>query len=203
MSDALRDDLRRRLDEARRALSEEDLRARSERATSRLADWLAKHPPANGLVGLYRPLEPNRLGEADPSGLVRSPALAEVHFAFPRVLDRFHCTMDFAVPMHASDWVKGVYGNLEPRPELPAVNPHEFDVLVVPGVVFGRGGERIGRGGGYYDRYLMRASGALRAAFGFEFQLLDESVPQADWDARMDLVVTDRETVETSARPSI
>lgn len=200
MSDALRDGLRRKLDEARRALSADEVRARSERAAANLAHWLAKHPPARGVVGLYRPLEPNRFGEADPSTLARLPEFSALHFAFPRVLDRFHCRMDFAIPMHASDWVKGIYGNLEPRPELPAVDPHEFDLIVVPGVVFGREGERIGRGGGFYDRYLMRASGALRVAFGFDFQLLSESVPQADWDARMDLVVTDREAVETGSR---
>lgn len=197
------DELRRKIADLQKNLSADEVRYRSEKAVANLADWLTKHSPDLGLIGLYRPLEPNRLGEADPLAFAGLPEFAQAHFAFPRVIDRFHGEMDFAVPIRPSDWVTGVYGNLEPRPELPAVDPHEFDVVIVPGVVFGATGERIGRGAGYYDRYLMRAGGALRIAFGFDFQLLTAPVPQADWDARMDVVVTDHRAIETFARPSV
>jgi 5-formyltetrahydrofolate cyclo-ligase len=197
------DALRRKIAELQKNLSADEVKYRSGKAAENLAGWLAQNAPVGALIALYRPLDPNRLGEADPCGVVTDPALAEFHFAFPRVLDRFHKEMDFAVPIHPSDWVNGIYGNAEPRPELPAADPHEFDVIVVPGVVFGALGERIGRGAGFYDRYLMRASGALRIGYGFDFQLLKDPVPQEDWDARMDVVITDHRTIETFARPSV
>lgn len=196
------DELRRKIAELQKNLSPEEVKYRSEKAVANLEGWLAKHASDIGLIGLYRPLEPNRFGEADPCAIAGRPAFAKSHFAFPRVLDRLRKEMDFAVPIRPSDWIPGVYGNLEPRLELPAVDPHEFDVVIVPGVVFGATGERIGRGAGYYDRYLMRAGGALRIAFGFDFQLLTTPVPQADWDAKMDVVITDHRAIETFARPS-
>lgn len=195
------DALRRKIADLQKNLSPEDVDSLSGKASANLASWLGKGAPEPRIVGLYRPLEPNRFGEADPSALARDPAFSKTHFAFPRVLDRFRRTMDFAIPIHPTDWVVGVYGNPEPRPELPAVDSREFDAIVVPGVVFGTAGERIGRGAGFYDRYLVRAGGALRIGFGFDFQLLNDPVPQADWDARMDVVVTDRRAIETSARP--
>ncbi len=168
-----------------------------------LVEWLDKKRVPREVIGLYRPFIPNRFGEADPSALTEIPPFAESHFAFPRVTDRIHREMDFAIPMHPSDWIVGAYGNLEPTTDLPAVDPHEIDIVIVPGVAFGRSGERVGRGAGFYDRYLMRAGGALRIAFAFDFQLLTEPIPQADWDARMDVVVTDREVFETNARPPV
>jgi 5-formyltetrahydrofolate cyclo-ligase len=197
-------DIRRYIAELRKNLRPEEIEAGSARGTENLAAWLTRENPSKlGMIGIYRAFGPNQHGEADPSALMRVASLAKSHFAFPRVLDRFNSEMDFAVPIHETDWVTGVYGNPEPRPDLPPVDPNEFDVIVVPGVVFGLSGERIGQGAGYYDRYLVQASGALRVGFGFDFQLLAEPVPQNDWDARMDAVVTDLRTVETSIRSSL
>jgi 5-formyltetrahydrofolate cyclo-ligase len=117
------------------------------------------------------------------------------------VISRFDGEMDFSIPIHPSDWSIGVFGNPEPRTELPETDPGEIDAIVVPGVVFGAGGERIGRGAGFYDRYLSRARSALRIGFAFDFQLLEEEVPQSEWDARMDVIVTDRRIVEPSGGP--
>ena len=196
------DELRQKIAGLQKDLSAEEVKYRSEKAARNLADWLKKNAPVGGLIGLYRPMDLNPLGEANPCGVVIDPDLAELHFGFPRVLDRFHREMDFAVPIHPTDWVAGIFGNLEPLRELPAADPHEFDVIIVQGIVFGATGERIGRGAGFYDRYLMRSSGALRIGFGFDFQLMKVPVPQEDWDARMDVVITDHQTVETFARPS-
>jgi len=194
-------DLRRYIAELLKAQNPAEAAAKSALAVANLAAYFSKNPPK--MVGVYRNSEPNGLGEADPLAILKAPALAGAHFAFPRVVDRFNSEMDFAVPIHRTDWVKGVFGNPEPRSDLPAVEPHDFDAIVIPGVVFGLKGERIGRGAGFYDRYLMQASGALRIGFGYDFQLLNEPVPQADWDARMDVTVTELRTIETSGRSSI
>lgn len=193
---------------ARRAsLSPVEVETGSAKIIERFCAWLTAHPnrpnSAAGfasLIALYRVLEPNRDGEVDPQMLLGRPELADSTFAFPRVLDRFDRLMDFAVPVHATDWVRGVYGMAEPRYELPAVNPAEVDYFIVPGVVFGVRGERIGRGGGYYDRALAAGKGALRIGFAYDFQLIEEEIAQEPWDAPMDVIVTDRRLIEVSGR---
>jgi 5-formyltetrahydrofolate cyclo-ligase len=81
------------------------------------------------------------------------------------------------------------------------VDTGDLEILVIPGVVFGIGGERIGMGAGFYDRFLVQAKGALRAGFAFDFQVLGEPIPQNPWDARMDVIVTDQRLIEVEARP--
>jgi len=80
----------------------------------------------------------------------------------------------------------GDFNILEPQNE-----PYkgDFDLIVVPGVAFDRNGNRIGRGKGYYDRFLCRHLNVKRIGICFDFQLVDE-VPAEPFDIRMDEVIT-------------
>lgn len=72
----------------------------------------------------------------------------------------------------------------------------EIDAVVVPGVAFDREGRRLGRGGGFYDRLLVRLSERCPAiGFAFAAQLVDR-VPEEPHDLRVAAVVTDAEIVE-------
>jgi 5-formyltetrahydrofolate cyclo-ligase len=195
------DELRRKAAERLKRLSPLEIASRSSLAVENLADWLAKNASPDSVVGLFRPPEENVWGEANPYSLISHPGLAEYHFAFPRVIDRIDRGMDFAIPIAESDWAKGVYGNPEPWTDLPSVDPLDLEVIVVPGLVFGSLGERIGRGAGYYDRFLASAPASIRIGFGYDFQLESGPVLQAEWDARMDFVATDLRLVETRIRP--
>lgn len=55
----------------------------------------------------------------------------------------------------AEGLAEGAFGILEPRATIP-VEPGKIDVMVVPGVAFTKEGERLGRGKGFYDKYLSR-----------------------------------------------
>ena len=55
-----------------------------------------------------------------------------------------------------ADLVVGVHGVREPRAGLATVEPEELDVVLVPGLAFDRTGGRLGRGAGFFDRYLSR-----------------------------------------------
>ncbi len=197
-------DLRLRLRAKRKALSENDSAERSRNIAARFAHWLTPRrleiEARGGIVASYRPSEPNLEREVDPSYMRGCEELAWANFAFPRVVDRFAYEMDFAVPLHESDWVRGAYGLVEPRYELPAIDPAQLSLCIIPGVVFGLNGERIGRGAGYYDRLLAKAPGALRVGFAYEFQVLAEPVPQAAWDAPMDVIVTEERVLEFDPR---
>ncbi len=70
----------------------------------------------------------------------------------------------------------------EPPESAPLIEPEELELLLIPGVAFTPAGHRMGRGGGYYDRYL--AAPGLRAALVgvcFAVQIV-ESLPIAEHD---------------------
>ena len=71
--------------------------------------------------------------------------------------------------------------------------PEALDVVVLPDLLFDRAGNRLGYGGGFYDRFLAnRAPQALRVGLAFAWQLADTDIPTEPHDMRLDLVVTER-----------
>lgn len=68
------------------------------------------------------------------------------------------------------------------------VPPDEIDLILVPGAAFTKAGARLGRGGGYYDRYLPQTH-ALKVALARSGQLFDE-LPTEPHDVKVDIVIT-------------
>lgn len=70
-----------------------------------------------------------------------------------------------------------------------------IDMVVIPGLAFDRRGYRVGRGKGFYDRFLCQQDfQGVRCALCFHEQLLDR-VPFEAHDVPMDLIVTEREVI--------
>jgi len=136
------------------------------------------------------------------SELPTAPLISELSrrgfsVALPRVLDG---------ELEARTWKPGdpmsetSFGALEPI-DGEAVDPRDVDIVVTPGVAFDRAGGRVGYGGGYYDRFLAEArDDTLLAAVGFSVQVLDEPLPGGRFDRRVDVIVTESETVRCRAR---
>ena len=77
-----------------------------------------------------------------------------------------------------------------PKPTFSVPRGGEVDLWICPGLAFTRRGERIGFGGGWYDRFLAAARPGSRAwAVAYDFQLV-EKIPQGPHDRRLDGVVT-------------
>lgn len=71
----------------------------------------------------------------------------------------------------------------------------EIDLVVTPGLGFDKNGNRLGRGGSYYDRFFANPQlKAQRCGFAFDEQLV-ESIPVTEQDEPMDFLVTDMEVV--------
>ncbi|HEX5363533.1 MAG TPA: 5-formyltetrahydrofolate cyclo-ligase [Gallionella sp.] len=95
----------------------------------------------------------------------------------------------------------GLWGIREPLVErcqrLETLNEVEFALL--PGVAFTREGARLGYGGGFYDKLLARmTSRPVLAAAAFELQLV-EQLPQETTDIKVEIIVTERETIVCAA----
>ena len=88
-----------------------------------------------------------------------------------------------------SQLVRHPYGMLEPGPDCPVIPPEQIDLALIPGLAFDRQGGRLGRGGGYYDRWLTGFSG-VTVALCRDGLLLD-AVPRLPHDIRVELIVTE------------
>ena len=82
----------------------------------------------------------------------------------------------------------GAYGLMEPACVCEVIPSEEIDLILTPGTAFDREGNRIGQGGGYYDRFLP-GTRAARVGICHGFALL-EHVPSQAHDAKMDAIVT-------------
>lgn len=79
--------------------------------------------------------------------------------------------------------------------EEPITPPYEgkIDVILLPLLAVDVHGYRLGYGGGFYDRFLKK-SGALKVAYCFEEQVVEE-VPKEEHDEKLDVLVTDKRIV--------
>ncbi len=90
---------------------------------------------------------------------------------------------------------KGTYGIMEPTTALcrPA-KISDIDLVVVPGVGFDKNLNRLGYGGGYYDKLLLRIpEGVKKIALCFDIQIVNK-IPVSKNDVGVDLLITDTKT---------
>lgn len=97
--------------------------------------------------------------------------------------------------------VRGRAGLLEPPEGSPTVPATGLDLILVPGLGFDARGGRIGRGAGFYDRFLAPladASGRVAKAcgIGFDAQVAEE-IPMGPMDIRLGAVATDSRLILT------
>lgn len=168
---------RRLIRERKRQCTQDELRALSLSVINRLKGN-ARLAAARTLL-LYHPLP----DEVDVSPLL--DMLPGRMVLLPRVTGE--STMELRVYEGRGSLEPGAYGIMEPCGPL-FTDYGSIDVAVVPGMAFDKDGNRLGRGKGYYDRFLARTPHVYKIGVCFPFQLL-ESVPAGPTDVRMDEVV--------------
>lgn len=95
-----------------------------------------------------------------------------------------------------TDLAPGYRGVREPRPDRRApLRPDALDALLIPGVGFDERGNRLGYGGGHFDRLLGRLRrGAVTIGVALDEQIV-ESLPTEPHDKRVDVIVTPTRTL--------
>ncbi len=123
-----------------------------------------------GFVAL--PSEPDWLGEGPVDKLL----------AFPRILDNGALLFFSGTVFEA-----GAHGVSEPVGGTAAPPP---DLVIVPGLAFDRAGVRLGRGKGYYDRWLEANPAVRTLGVCFKFQVL-ERIPAEPHDVCVNAILTE------------
>lgn len=100
----------------------------------------------------------------------------------------------FARLQHPWGLVPGWRGLPEPRQPWEEVSEDELEVVVVPGLLFGRDGSRLGQGGGYFDRLLAEHPGPRRVGLAFSAQVVDR-IDVEPHDQTLDALVTEGEVL--------
>ncbi len=171
----LRGEIKRRI----AALCDEEIAAQSYTACKR-AEKLTAFKNA-GTILAYMAMR----GECDPAELVRAAAELGKTVAYPVCGE--NKSLELYVPKNDGCFICGAYGIAEPdRKRSRKVSEAEVDLIIVPGLAFDTKLNRLGRGGGYYDRLLQRTS-AFKLGLALSCQLL-EDIPTEEHDAKMDVV---------------
>jgi len=89
------------------------------------------------------------------------------------------------------DLKKGAYNILEPQKNGKSAKPRDIDLFIVPGVAFDKKNRRLGRGRGYYDRFLQKVPHD-KVIIGLAFNLqIVENLPHDSHDIPVSKVITD------------
>jgi len=177
----------------REARARRDAIPASERAAAAEA-VAARTPPVavapGAVVSGYSPMRT----EINPVPLMRRFLAAGAQLALPVVAGRGQPLImrawTFGAPLGS-----GVWGIREPDAAAPEVFP---DILIVPLLAFDRAGGRIGYGAGYYDMTITKLR-AMKPVVALGLALAAQQiaeVPTTPRDARLDLVLTEREVID-------
>ena len=174
--------LRALSEQHRRILTKEEIRTYSDAIIERIeaTEWFKK---AHNVM-LYYPIR----GEVDLMPL----------------FERYKEEKNFILPVTHRHYIeprkiesieglkKGHFGIPEPQ---TGTFTEPLDLILVPGVVFDTKGHRIGRGGGYYDRFLRLRNKTLRIGVCYGFQLKHQHIPVQRHDVQMNAVISPDQTI--------
>lgn len=175
----LRQEIRRRL----ALLSQEEQDRESDLLVKKLADFLTKAGHQKATIATFAAFGK----EVNLAALQQRIPLAS--FCYPRCekegIMHFHHIVSSEKELH-----RGYIGLSEPSEKAPLVPPGEIDLILVPGLAFDRKGNRLGKGGGFYDRYLSQDE--IRAdLWGVCFICqITEDIPCSPLDKKVDQVLT-------------
>tara|TARA_B100000959_G_C14793991_1_gene546791 strand:- start:21 stop:566 length:546 start_codon:yes stop_codon:yes gene_type:complete len=125
----------------------------------------------------------------------------------PDILELVDCSKIICFPRYKSDrayesavindlmdLVTGKFGIREPSVECPNTKAGDIDLTVIPGVAFDRYCNRLGRGRGFYDRWLLQLAG-WKIGVGYDHQLV-HAIPTEPHDVQLDMVAAPSHMVD-------
>lgn len=182
--------LRRSIRLRRRSLSQEAISVGSDRIAAHLSTFL----PSGAVVGAFagqdgEPMLQRRLETLRP----------DLCLGYP-VVDTAVGTLSYRQPRSALQPVPP-WGIEEPI-DGDWIPPHRLDFVLVPGLAFGPKGERLGQGGGFYDRILPHlGNDTVTLGVGWQWQCID-ALPTEEHDRHVMYIVTEEKLNRVADFPS-
>lgn len=128
--------------------------------------------------------------EVDTFAMMQQAKQLEKIIALPSI-QKNQMTMRPLLTESLSNLKKSPYGFQEPdEATSKAIDVASLDVVIVPGLAFDRKNNRLGRGAGYYDRFLSTLSEhTVTIGIAFDFQVVD-SLPVEQHDVALDVILS-------------
>ena len=133
----------------------------------------------------------HKQGEVDTVLMIEYALKVGVRIALPKVIGD---NLLFLEVKSLKDVEESSIGIMEPKYYCEVVNEPNATVIM-PGVAFDRGGNRIGYGGGYYDRFLAKEPNHKKIALTYDFQIYD-ILPMEKHDIKVDEIITEKEIIK-------
>jgi 5-formyltetrahydrofolate cyclo-ligase len=156
--------------------------------------FLREFPPRSGrIAALYCALA----GEVPTERIRRAYLAGGARLYYPRVTAGRR--LAFYPHREGDGWETGPYGIPEPsNPEGVEPRLSDWDIVVVPGLAFDRRGNRLGRGFGYYDRFLGGLPESVpRVGLAWASQRIPR-VPVEAWDIPVHALVTEEGVIRVA-----
>ncbi len=183
----------------RNALSQQECLEKSKVIVAKLKE-LEEFKRSNKVL-LYAPIR----NEVETEEICEAAKRKGKAIYYPRVLGK---EMKFYCIDETTEFEISTYGIREPKPESTRLfEPKTEDevLVIVPGVAFDREGNRIGYGGGYYDKYLkwletvVSKEQIYKVAVAYECQIIESGMIENEaHDVQMDYVITEERNEYTS-----
>jgi 5-formyltetrahydrofolate cyclo-ligase len=133
------------------------------------------------------------LEEVDTESIAKYILASGKTLLLPRIVSQPDGTSRIAMAVvsnYDQDLLEGAFGILEPKQNSDDTIIPEPDLILVPGLAFDERGGRVGRGKGFYDRYLDGKT-AFKLGVGFEAQVLRKKLALEPHDKLLDGLVTE------------
>ncbi len=183
--------LRKHIIAQRKALRMDEVQRKSRQMRGHLARFEGFQNAVH--IAFYLPVS----GEADPTGLQETSQGSVKTFYLPVLHTTNKNELHFVKVSDESEFTTNKFGIAEPRYSAnDEIKANKLDMVIMPLVSFDKQGNRIGMGGGYYDRtfaFRQHENNRLKPllmGYAYEFQYSENIKPEY-WDVKMDGVVTE------------
>ncbi len=130
-------------------------------------------------------------GEVETFNMMREAQRLGKTIGLPKTIKEQRKIVPIAVTSLEEDLERGPYGIKQPKTgQVQAIEEGSLDMVLVPGVAFDKQNNRLGRGGGYYDRFLESLSPSVSTVgLAFDFQMIDSLSFQEKHDVPVSCVL--------------
>ena len=200
MTDAIqRNVMRRKLRAYRQALTPAEQNHAS--ITLHQTALSSAHFTGASTIAFYWPID----GEINPIPLMRAALKSGKCCTLPVVPEEEEGLLTFQRVTGSTRFVKDKFGVWTPRPTVAGVvTPTDHDLILTPLVGYTRKGDRLGFGGGFYDRLFdaigQTANPPLKVGCAHQGQEITSEWTPAPWDRPLDVVLTDQVLITVSSQ---